>query len=210
LYRLLTEAVVRTGELDLAEEFAGRAEEISDRVALPVRMGDARYARACVLLTREHPTQAAVAALEAVDAFDAGKVPVEAARARLIAAQALLTADSTERAQIELERAHQTFTSYGASQAADQAARQLRRLGRRKTPASRRTRAAAPGLQALSEREREVAELAARGDTNRRIAEQLFLSEKTIEIHVSRVLAKLGIRSRAAIAGAIASEHRSH
>jgi DNA-binding CsgD family transcriptional regulator len=55
-----------------------------------------------------------------------------------------------------------------------------------------------PGLAALglTERERAVLELVAEGRTNREIGEALFMAEKTASVHVSRILAKLGVRSR--------------
>jgi len=55
----------------------------------------------------------------------------------------------------------------------------------------------------LSAREREVAELIADGRTNRQIAASLLISEKTVEKHVSRTLAKLGVESRARVAALI-------
>jgi predicted ATPase/DNA-binding CsgD family transcriptional regulator len=58
-----------------------------------------------------------------------------------------------------------------------------------------------PGLrQALTRREAEVAALAARGLTNRDIAAQLFLSVRTVEVHVDHVLTKLGFRTRSQLA----------
>ena len=60
--------------------------------------------------------------------------------------------------------------------------------------------AALPGQEAfptLSEREREVLDLVARGYDNRRIARELFLSDKTVRNHVSNVLGKLEVDSRA-------------
>ncbi|WP_432113744.1 response regulator [Streptomyces sp. S1] len=64
-------------------------------------------------------------------------------------------------------------------------------------------------LAALSERERAVLELVGEGLTNRGIAERLFLSEKTVKNHISRLLGKLGVERRvqAAVIAAQAHEH---
>ena len=48
----------------------------------------------------------------------------------------------------------------------------------------------------LTPRERQVLAALAEGATNREIAAQLFMAEKTASVHVSRILAKLGVRSR--------------
>jgi DNA-binding NarL/FixJ family response regulator len=52
----------------------------------------------------------------------------------------------------------------------------------------------------LTRREREVAYLVACGLTNRQISEELFISKRTVEAHVRKILKKLGLRSRAQIA----------
>ena len=59
------------------------------------------------------------------------------------------------------------------------------------------------GLDALSPREHEIAELVAEGLTNREIGARLFLSEKTIETHLTHVFQKLGLRSRAQVAAEV-------
>lgn len=56
----------------------------------------------------------------------------------------------------------------------------------------------------LSPRELEVAQLVMEGKTNREIAATLFLSEKTVETHMSHILAKLGIPSRTLVAAKLA------
>jgi DNA-binding NarL/FixJ family response regulator len=55
-------------------------------------------------------------------------------------------------------------------------------------------------VHAFTPAERQAAELACDGRTNRQIAEQLFLSEKTVEAHLSRAYRKLGVRSRTQLA----------
>jgi DNA-binding CsgD family transcriptional regulator len=60
----------------------------------------------------------------------------------------------------------------------------------------RRAAAASLGPASLSKREREVARLAAEGLTARQVAERLFISERTVETHLTNVYAKLGVESK--------------
>ncbi len=78
----------------------------------------------------------------------------------------------------------------------------LRRIDLRTPAPAAAARASGDGL---SEREREVATLVARGLTNRAVAERLFVGEKTVEKHVTAIYAKLGFSSRAGLAGYMAS-----
>jgi non-specific serine/threonine protein kinase len=95
-----------------------------------------------------------------------------------------------------------------AGQAAGRLAAEGRRLGPeeaiRLALANEPDDAAPPGLQGsrptLTRRETEVAELAARGLTNRDIAAQLYLSVRTVEAHVDHILTKLGFRTRTQLA----------
>jgi len=65
-------------------------------------------------------------------------------------------------------------------------------------------RRGAAGRALLTERERTIARLIAAGASNPEIAQQLFLSRKTIERHVSNVLKKTGVRNRAELAARVA------
>jgi DNA-binding NarL/FixJ family response regulator len=58
-------------------------------------------------------------------------------------------------------------------------------------------------LYHLTRREREVAELVGRGLTNRQIAKELVLSERTVEKHVANILKKVGLHSREQVAGSM-------
>ena len=65
-------------------------------------------------------------------------------------------------------------------------------------------------VTALSKRELEIARLIADGMSNKGIASRCFLSERTVETHVSNILNKLGINSRVEIAGWVAREFASN
>ena len=64
------------------------------------------------------------------------------------------------------------------------------------------------GVDSLTPSERRVAEMAASGMTNRQIAQDLFLTVKTIETHLSAAYDKLGIRSRQQLGDALAGDGR--
>ena len=63
------------------------------------------------------------------------------------------------------------------------------------------------GVEALTDAERRVAELAAQGLTNPQIAERLFLSRHTVDSHLRRVFAKVGVNSRVALAASMAGRN---
>lgn len=91
-----------------------------------------------------------------------------------------------------------TFERIGAEHERAEAAGLLRQLGVARRGATR-------SKQLLTHREKEIASLVAAGLTNRTIAERLVISPKTVEHHVSRILDKLDLRSRAEAAAFIAS-----
>lgn len=109
-----------------------------------------------------------------------------------LAAMALAFSDDEQDLRVALDR----FTSMGAPAAAARVRQLLRERGADAVPAGPRatTRAHPAGL---TRRESEVLEGLARGLTNAELAGELFLSERTVEHHVSAVLGKLGVSSRA-------------
>jgi DNA-binding CsgD family transcriptional regulator len=114
--------------------------------------------------------------------IDLGTALVETDRAR---AKAVLTVDA------------ETATEIGARTEQQLAERRLRALGVR-------TWRRGPGSELLTERERAVARLIAAGASNPEIAQELFLSRKTVERHVSNLLRKVGVRNRAELAARVA------
>jgi DNA-binding NarL/FixJ family response regulator len=119
--------------------------------------------------------------------------PYEAARARVLIGLACRQLGDEDSAEMELDAARWAFRQLGA--ASDTA---------RVDALSRTTAASAAG--GLTGREAQVLRLVATGKTNRAIATDLFLSEKTVARHVSNIFSKIGLSSRSA-ATAYAYEH---
>lgn len=134
--------------------------------------------------------QAADAWQDTVNAFDFG-YRYEVARSRYRWAEALLGAGEREAAEVEAAEALAEATDMGARPLAD-AVRALARRARLDLPGVRRATAST-----LTEREEEVLGLVAQGLSNRQIGERLFISTKTVSVHVSNLLAKLGASGRA-------------
>ncbi|MGH2866721.1 MAG: helix-turn-helix transcriptional regulator [Solirubrobacteraceae bacterium] len=202
-YEHLTLGAVRLGDLDGAERWAKRAAAAAARYPTQSRIAKARYARAELALAMERPADCGQLALTAAQEFDSANWAIDAARARALAGRAMAASDHSGRAIDLLRRAHGELSASGANRYRDELALELRRLGEH--VARPGTRGGGPGVGSLSGREREVAELVSRGMTNGQIAEELFLSVKTVESHLSHAYEKLGINSRALLAREIAS-----
>jgi DNA-binding CsgD family transcriptional regulator/tetratricopeptide (TPR) repeat protein len=155
--------------------------------------GVACHARGAVLLAAGEARQALVLLRRAARLWSELRTPYEGARTRVLLARACRALGDRETAELELDAARTTFLQLGARPDAAQ-------VDRGGTPAPAR----APG--ALSAREVEVLVRISRGDTNRAIARDLAISERTVASHVSHIFTKLGLASRAA-ATAYAYEH---
>jgi DNA-binding CsgD family transcriptional regulator len=126
--------------------------------------------------------------------WQAVEAPWESARVRVLIGRACRALDDEEFADLEIEAARAEFERLGAL---PDIAKLDARAGRRTGTAER---------HGLTPREREVLALVATGKTNRSIADELYISEKTVARHVANIFGKLGLNSRAA-ATAYAYEH---
>jgi ATP/maltotriose-dependent transcriptional regulator MalT len=198
----VTLAWLAAGDQGEAELAAGRGDARAAELGLDFGIALARRARATVALAAGDADGAASAALEAAAAAARVGARVEAARARTLAGRALIAAEDRERAASELELAAAELDACGAARYRDEAERELRRLGRRYSR-RRGPGADGEGLASLTARELEVAALVRERKTNREIAAELFLSEKTVETHLRHIFGKLGVSSRAAVARAV-------
>ncbi len=193
-YEMLTSAAIDAGELGLARRWVERAHAAGGGL---MATAAAERAAANLAAAEGDHRSAQVAARRARDASDSAGGRLEAARARLLEGLARSASGERELAVVELLWVHRTCSELGAVNVGAVASRQLRRLGRRAPVLNER--------RSLSDREAEVGALVASGLTNREIAASLFISERTVESHVANVLAKLGLRTRAAVAATLAS-----
>jgi DNA-binding CsgD family transcriptional regulator/tetratricopeptide (TPR) repeat protein len=166
---------------------AGQAEAMS---ALAHALGESA-------LLDGNPEQAASQFAQALALLRGVDAPFDRAESQLRAGVALAGGGRRDEAVEQLVAAHRTARRLGARQLMRRAAGRLAELGER--PDRRRSRrSAAPADNGgLTRREVEVVRLVAIGRTNREIARELFLSPRTVEMHVSSILTKLGCRSRA-------------
>ncbi len=204
-WELLIQTQLSLGDWRAAAESAQTAEARARSTSLPQRTATAVCARATVLLAGDDPPGAARAAREAIALAESAGNPLLVARARALLGAALGRLGEAETAIRELQRAERTLVDCGAMREADSAAQELRRLGWR-GPRRARGGSGARGRTGLSAREWEVATLVAAGKRNREVAAALFLSEKTVETHLSHIYDKLGVRSRAALATILAAD----
>ena len=201
LYTALARAELIRGDREAAKGWVARSEQTVDGLGLPLAEAWLLHARAAIALEDGDHEASAALALDAAARAESVDAPLPAARCRTLAGVALAAAGRRDEGVAELTRAESELSQLGAARYRDEAARELRRLGERVS--ARQRRGGGEGLDALSGRERQIAELVAEGRTNREIGAEVFLSEKTIEGHLTRIFAKLGVTSRVEVAEAV-------
>ena len=150
----------------------------------------AAQARGALLLAEGDAERALAALRRAAQGWQQLDAPYEAARARALVARGCRALGDEDAAKMELRRCASALATLGAAPG----------WPRSMPSPSPRAR------HGLTARELEVLRLVAAGRTNKAIATELVLSERTVERHVSNIFAKLGVSSRSA-ATAFAYEH---
>jgi DNA-binding CsgD family transcriptional regulator/tetratricopeptide (TPR) repeat protein len=134
---------------------------------------------------------------EAVAILEGSTARLEQAKALSALGRALRAARRPSEAREPLQRALELAAVCGAGRVGSEARGELAASG------ARPRRTALSGVAALTPSEERVARLAADGMTNREVAQQLFVTPKTVEVHLSNAYRKLEIRSRRQLAGAL-------
>ncbi|MGZ5388550.1 MAG: LuxR C-terminal-related transcriptional regulator [Aeromicrobium sp.] len=187
------EIMVASEDLAAARSGAADLSDIAQAFNAPLLRAVSAHCAGAVLLAQNQPGPALAELRGAWAAWRTLDVPYEAARSRVLIGLCCRVLGDEDSAQMEFDAARWTFRQLGA------------------VPDIARVEQLARGDSSMPEgglttREIEVLRLVASGRTNRAIAADLFLSEKTVARHLSNIFTKLGLPSRAA-ATAYAYQH---
>ena len=194
--RMLTQAELVGGDVPLATRTVARAEQTAEVSGLKGHRGHAAMARAVLCLSTGDPAGTILHSRQSVECFQGVGMVLYEGQARMLCGAAMVATGDRAGAMAEFGKAKALFAAGGAEPMFKQAEIQQRSVGGR----NRRPTQDGPGQ--LSDRERQIAELVAAGYTNRQIGEELYMSPKTVEAHLSKIFSKLGVSSRAAVAAA--------
>jgi DNA-binding CsgD family transcriptional regulator/tetratricopeptide (TPR) repeat protein len=177
------EILLAAGDVDGARAASAELGEIAGALATPLLSAVSAHATGAIRLAEGDLAAASTSLRQACEAWRDLEIPYEEAQSRLLMATVCERRGDPDGHLLELDAARRLFTQLNADAC----------LARMEQPSGRAT-PQSPG--SLSERELQVLRLIASGKTNRAIAEELFISEKTVARHVSNIFDKVGVSSR--------------
>ena len=180
------ETALAAGDVETARGAAAELTEAAGSRDAAWLTATALHATAAVLLAAGDARAALPSLRRAWSAWQDIGAPYDAARARVLLATACRALGDEDTAEMELDAARWVFEQLGAAPDLARVATLSRRGAARPAPGG------------LTLREVQVIRLVATGATNRAIAGELFLSEKTVARHVANIFTKLGVTSRSA------------
>jgi ATP/maltotriose-dependent transcriptional regulator MalT len=178
------EILLAAGDVQAASAAAAELTRLADGLDAPYLTAVAAHAQGAVLLAEGDPRAALAVLRGAWLAWQELEVPYETGRVRVLIGLACRELGDQDGAEMELDAARWVFRQLGATLD----------LARVEALSGR----AAGGAGGLTARELQVLRLVAAGETNKAIAAELFVSERTVDRHLSNIYAKLGVSSRAA------------
>lgn len=188
----LVEALVELGELGEASAVTDRLKDLAEQQEHRWGLATAQRCAALVrLASRTYDEEAAESLEQSAAAYEQLGFRFDRARTLLVLGRAQRRFKKWGAARHSLEAAAAAFDEMGATGWAEQTQSDLARVGARKPRATGE----------LTPSERRVCELAADGLSNKEIAQALFVTVHTVEVHLSHAYAKLGVRSRSQLAG---------
>jgi DNA-binding CsgD family transcriptional regulator len=196
----MTSCWIELGRRSDAERAAAGAHASAAAVGLRLPTAMAQHAAAVIALDADDPAGAAASARAAAALADEVGAPVWAATARTLAGRALAQLGERDQAVAELETAAAELQRCGAKRYRDAAERELRQLGHHIHRRTRPGKADGSGIESLTERELQISRLVVDRKTNREIAAELYLSQKTVETHLRNIFRKLDADSRVDVA----------
>jgi DNA-binding CsgD family transcriptional regulator len=180
------EALIALGQLDRARLLLGILRAYAAAQKRHSTLGRVERCAALLAAADGELAEAEQLVAIAIEHHERVELPLELGRTLLAAAQIRRRAKRKGAARDTCRAASEIFETLGARLWLERAASEMRRTGMRHAEGDE-----------LTPTETRVAELAATGLTNRRIAEALFVSPKTVEANLARIYLKLGIRTRA-------------
>jgi DNA-binding CsgD family transcriptional regulator len=187
------ETLIALGELEQAGAYLDQFELNARQLGGPWPLAAAARCRGLLAARAGDAEVASQAFGRAIAELEAHPNPLERGRTLLCLGVVRRQAGQKKAAREALEQALAIFEELGARLWADKARGELRRISGRHAAS-----------EELTETELRVAELAARGRSNKEIAAELFMGVSTVEMHLSRVYRKLGVR-RAGLATRLAT-----